>query len=557
MSTSIDHRKKFRKGRRSPIATPKLGQSKGPFPRGPLRPLLFFDGISRSGQGGARRKGHWVESASRPTVQAIKMQQCGRYQVLHKLGQGAMSAVYLARDPMLSRLTAIKVLHPDLLYQPATLNRFFKEAKAVSRVNSPNVVQVFDFGMQGKLPYLVMEFIDGQTLQRILNSLDGEPMEPIVAACLLLQIAEGLQATSELGIVHRDLKPDNLLLSRKGHIKISDFGICHLKDHTLTATGQVLGSPRFMSPEQVRGSKPITAQSDLFSLGAVAYTLLSGFPPFQAETVPDLYRQIVQEPHRPLSEARPGLDRSLARWVDGLLSKEPGKRGSGPKETIQVLRSYVLRKKVAAPVERIAAYVHHLSEIGIQTTCDLQPDQIRQYLGTLDLGKTPQRRVRIRAAFALTTMGIILTLAGMAWKHLETTRAFKGQAPQQQAIPVGVLNEATPPQPIALGSSPQSTSHRIVPEKIEAPQPQVQAALPDTSQAVLSVQTIPPFAEVLVDGLPFGRTPLEGALLSQGLHHISIRSRFAPVKDTAVHLLAGPQTVRIVLAGDLSDEGAN
>ena len=149
MSTSIDQPRRIRKGGLRPNATRSQGRSSGLRRRGRLRPLLFFDRISRPGPTGSGRVGFRVELASCPTVQVIKMQQFGRYQVLHKLGQGAMSAVYLARDPMLSRLTAIKVLHPDLLYQTATLNRFFKEAKAVSRVNSPNVVQVFDFGMQG------------------------------------------------------------------------------------------------------------------------------------------------------------------------------------------------------------------------------------------------------------------------------------------------------------------------------------------------------------------------------------------------------------------------
>jgi eukaryotic-like serine/threonine-protein kinase len=497
-----------------------------------------------------------VESTSGPRVQAIKLQQCGRYHVLHKLGQGAMSAVYLARDPMLSRLTAIKVLHPDLLYQPATLNRFFKEAKAVSRVSSPNVVQVYDFGMQGKLPYLVMEFIDGQTLQRILNSLDGEPMEPTVAACLLLQIAEGLLTTAELGIVHRDLKPENLLLSRKGHIKISDFGICHLKDYTLTATGQVLGSPRFMSPEQVRGSKPITSQSDLFSFGAIAYNLLSGYPPFLAESLPDLYRQIVQDPHHPLSEVRPGLDRGLTRWVEGLLSKEPQKRGSGPKESVHFLRSYLLRKKVAAPVERIAAYVHHLSEIGIQTTCDLQPEQIRLYQGSLDLANGPPSRIRFRRAFALILGCVALLLAGAVLRHFNTVRSSSGQVSQLLASPARNLAEVHRPQLIETQAKPQEPLHPVALEKGIEYQPHANPPLPDPAPAVLSVQTIPPFAEVFVDGRSVGRTPLEGQLLAPGLHSLSIHSRFAPVKDTAIHLSAGPQTVRIVLAGDLSDEGA-
>ena len=202
-----------------------------------------------------------------------------------------MSSVFLARDPFLSRLVAVKVLHPDLLFQEAVLARFFKEAKTVSRIR-PHVVSIFDFGIEDKAPYLVLEFIDGQTVQKVMDQLRGEPMDPIVACAMMAQIVEGLGAASEWGVVHRDLKPENLMLTQKGQVKITDFGICHLKGHTMTVTGQMLGSPRFMSPEQVDGIKPLSIQSDLFSLGGVFYYLLAGVPPFQGDTLPDLYRQI-------------------------------------------------------------------------------------------------------------------------------------------------------------------------------------------------------------------------------------------------------------------------
>jgi serine/threonine-protein kinase len=229
-------------------------------------------------------------------------------------------------------LVAVKVLHPDLMLHKPVLTRFFKEAKAVSRQASPNIVGVFDVGVQGRMPYLVMEFIDGQTLQKLMYQLQGDPMDPIVACALLVQILDGLSVASGAGIVHRDLKPDNLMLTQAGYVKLTDFGICHVKDYAMTATGEILGSPRFMSPEQVQGVKPITPQSDMFSVGAVFYYLLSGRPPFTEENKAALFRQIVEEPHPPLSDVRPGLDRTLIRWVDTLLDKDPARRGEGPAE---------------------------------------------------------------------------------------------------------------------------------------------------------------------------------------------------------------------------------
>jgi eukaryotic-like serine/threonine-protein kinase len=309
--------------------------------------------------------------------------QFGRYQVLHKLGQGAMSAVFLARDPVLSRLVAVKVIHQDLAHHGIVLDRFFKEAKVVSRLHSPHVVNMYQ--------------------------LQGEPMNPIVACAMMVQILEGLAAASEWGIVHRDLKPENLMLSQKGYLKLADFGICHLKDHAVTTTGEILGSPRFMSPEQVRGLKPITVQSDLFSLGAVFFYLLSGTPPFMEENKPDLFLQIVSDPHPSLSNLRPGIDRTLVRLVDTLLDKDPTRRGEGPAAIALLLKKYLLKKKVADPVERIGQYVRELNEAGFKTTSDLSPEQVRQWMGSLNLDTRPIRKAWRRTA--LMALGTIL-LAG-------------------------------------------------------------------------------------------------------------------------------------------------
>jgi eukaryotic-like serine/threonine-protein kinase len=274
----------------------------------------------------------------RKEFSSLNRHQYGRYEVLHKLGQGSMSAVYLARDPYLSRLVAVKVLHANHLYEKEILERFFREAKIVSRIQSAHIVSVFDVGMEDRIPFLVMEFIDGQNLQKILDQMQGHPMDPVVACALAAQVLDGISAASDWGIVHRDLKPENLMLTQKGHLKVADFGICHLKEHTMTLTGQVFGSPRFMSPEQVKGIKPISIQSDLFSVGAVLYYMLSGAPPFMAESLPDLYRQIASEPHVSLLDVRPGLDKGLVRLVDGLLDKDPAKRGKSPSTVAMVLK---------------------------------------------------------------------------------------------------------------------------------------------------------------------------------------------------------------------------
>lgn len=489
--------------------------------------------------------------------------QFGRYQVLHKLGQGAMSAVYLARDPVLSRIAAVKVLHPDLLYNPTVLNRFFKEAKAVSKIQSPHVVSVHDFGMEGQVPYIIMEFVDGQTLQRIIKQLAREPMDPTVAACLMVQMAEGLAETSKWGIVHRDLKPDNLLLNRNGVLKISDFGICHLKDHTLTQTGQLLGSPGFMSPEQVNGNKHPTVQSDLFSLGAVFYYLLSGRPPYLAESVTDLYRKIAEEPHIPLSEVRSGLDRNLIRLVDTLLQKDPAKRGQGPSEVCHHLQKYLHKKKVLSPVNRIADYVRKLNAAGVQTTSNLSPEQIRMWMGSLDLEKLPVR-FSIRRKMVAATISILVLGLGASIVYRLSQRKMKGVSISLSPVtepkeiqfptlpePAQSVEKAEPQNVI-----PNRSEIEQVPEipqpantfsEIETSKPEIPDSLESTGQALLTIQSVPPFAEVFLDGNLLGRTPMEHKSYPTGKYRLTLKPKLGVGVDTLIQIKPGIQSFKFVL----------
>lgn len=504
-----------------------------------------------------------VRLSHRGDFNTVMRNQFGRYQVLHKLGQGAMSAVFLARDPILSRLVAVKVLHPDLTHHRTVLERFFKEAKTVSRLHSPHVVSIHDFGMEGNVPYLVMEFIDGLTLQKVMYQLQGEPMNPIVACAMMVQVLDGLAAASEWGIVHRDLKPENLMLSQKGYLKLADFGICHLKDHAMTATGEILGSPRFMSPEQVKGLKPITVQSDLFSLGALFYYLLSGTPPFMEESKPDLYRQIVSDPHPSLANLRPGLDRHLVRLVDTLLEKDPARRGEGPAATALHLKKYLLKKKVAAPVERIGQYVRELNAAGLQTTSNLSPEQVRQWMGSLDLRTRPVRRTWQKTAVAalgsVLLAGVVGSLFYFTSPHLQkdTGKASPPadglplMAPMAQHLNAPPSIETRPLNPGTF-NPPQEVTRKIV----EAPAKETQfeasnVNAPETilpnAPSFLTISSVPPFADVFLDGYLLGRTPMENKRIPPGQYHLTLKNNLGQGVDTLVLLKPGPHSLRFVL----------
>ena len=212
-----------------------------------------------------------------------------RYHILKRIGEGGMGRVYLGEHVKMNRQCAIKVMNPALVNDHESATRFAREASSAARIIHPNVAAVFDFGESEGLVYLVMEYVDGEPLSRILSREAPLSLERTVD--IALQIADGLGAAHELGIIHRDLKPDNILVARtragKEVAKVVDFGIAKAMQETvgeaLTRTGLVIGTPEFMSPEQLLGD-PIDARSDLYALGCIMHLMLTASPPFEAAT---------------------------------------------------------------------------------------------------------------------------------------------------------------------------------------------------------------------------------------------------------------------------------
>lgn len=211
--------------------------------------------------------------------------QLGRYEMVSELGQGAMGVVYKARDPLIDRVVAIKTINLGLALEEKEEyeGRFYQEARAAGRLNHPNIVTIYDVGKSGNIAYIAMEFLQGNELRDLLREERNMPVEQIVD--IVAQVAEGLAYAHQHGIVHRDIKPSNIMLIRDGRIKITDFGIARMASSAVhTQTGMVLGSPKYMSPEQVLG-KEIDRRSDIFSLGVMLYEMLTGGSPFVGENV--------------------------------------------------------------------------------------------------------------------------------------------------------------------------------------------------------------------------------------------------------------------------------
>lgn len=266
------------------------------------------------------------------------MDHVGRYEIQSPIGEGAMATVYRAHDPDIDRIVAIKLLKTQLREDPEYRARFLREAKGAGVLSHPNIVTVYDVGEQDGHPYMAMEFIEGPTISAILREKRVLPIAEVVH--IAIQLARALDYAHRKGIVHRDVKPGNvMLLKDTGSIKVADFGICRIEDSEATQAtqvGNVLGTPHYMSPEQVLGEKA-DARSDLFSAGVVLYQLLSQTLPFDGETLITVAYKITKTDPTPLDKLRPDLPLSLRRVVDRALKKPRDKRFQSGAEMAEAL----------------------------------------------------------------------------------------------------------------------------------------------------------------------------------------------------------------------------
>lgn len=248
----------------------------------------------------------------------------GRYKIDALLGQGGMSAVYKATDPNLKRVVAIKLIHPHLSTDSDFVYRFKKEAAAVAALRHQNIIQVFDFNTDNDVNYMVLEFVPGETLQDRLKHLKSSNAKMPVdqAIRIILNVCDALSYAHKLGIIHRDIKPANIMLNLHGQAILMDFGIVKILDDTShTATGAVVGTARYMSPEVIRSEIP-DERSDLYSLGVTFYEMLSGDPPFDAPSAMSLLMRHLNDPVPDLKTKRQDLPPELIRIVNKLLEKD-------------------------------------------------------------------------------------------------------------------------------------------------------------------------------------------------------------------------------------------
>ncbi len=250
----------------------------------------------------------------------------GRYEILRELGRGSMGTVYLGRDPKINREVAIKTLKyaevgPADVDQVKT--RFFREAEAAGKLSHPDIVSIYDVGEEHDMAYIAMELLSGWNLTRFCKPGHLLPINQVLS--IIADVAAALDYAHNQGVIHRDIKPDNIMLLEDGRIKVTDFGIALVVDASKTRTGIVLGTPNYMSPEQVAG-QTLDGRSDLFSLGIVFYELLAGAKPFKGDTISAIIHAITHTPHTSFSEFKPDIPACCQAIVDKLLAKELNER---------------------------------------------------------------------------------------------------------------------------------------------------------------------------------------------------------------------------------------
>ena len=324
--------------------------------------------VEASRKGGARRPASavcaergLVDRAGRLAVQQEMRRRgwrpmVGKYELIRKLGGGGMGTVYLARNVTIGRTVAVKILPARLGKNATYLSRFDREARLAARLSHPNIVQVLDADESDGRRYMVMEHIEGETLQARVER-EG-PLEESVAVSLLRQVASGLGAAHAAGIVHRDIKPANILIDKAGVPKIADLGIAKSADPSetaLTQTAAAIGTPLYMAPEQTMSSAAVDARSDIYSLGATFYHALAGEPPFDGRTPYEIANKHCGSPRPDLREKRPEISPGLCAIIERMMARAPEERPQTCEGLIGLLDALVAGERIAPPPRAPAA----------------------------------------------------------------------------------------------------------------------------------------------------------------------------------------------------------
>jgi predicted Ser/Thr protein kinase len=506
----------------------------------------------------------------------MSLQKIGRYDITGELGKGAMGVVYKATDPNIGRTVAIKTTRLDAhgLDTEDLLRRFRNEARAAGTLNHPNIVTIYDAGEQDGVFYIAMEYLEGETLHGMLSQHRSLPVEKVID--IVRQVCAGLDYAHAHGVIHRDVKPANIMLGASGAVKVMDFGIAKAGG-TVTATGQVLGTPNYMSPEQVKG-KPIDGRSDLFSVGVLLYEMLTGEKPFDGQNVTTIIYKIVAENPIPPRELDVTIHPGLSAVVTKALAKAPDERYQTGAELVADLANYKSFGSESGATQLVSTAAFPAA--GDRTVVTPAPPPVRPPASvtaaaapapapppaTVPVSSAPGMNMRVLAGVVV----VLLIAALIAWRVYRRHQQQGQEAAATQSLPAVQQPAAAPPPapPAETATAPAAPPETPSAEATPAPEPsQPQPALraaskPKAKTAAASpipapqpapaadatgtgtvhVTSTPLGAAVTIDGSGAYVTPFDSPPLKAGPHAFSVSKLGWSTVQRKLDVVAGKAT---------------
>jgi serine/threonine protein kinase len=467
--------------------------------------------------------------------------QIGRYEIIGELGRGAMGVVYKARDPLIGRTVAIKTVALELSRDEADAfeQRFYREATSAGRLNHSNIVTIHDVGKSESVAYIAMEFLQGRSLREILDSGVVLPFERI--ADIVAQVADGLAFAHEHGIVHRDIKPPNVMVLDSGWVKITDFGIALLPTGSRTLAGTVFGSPKYMAPEQVVGSR-VDGRADIFSLGAVLYEMLTGVPPFFGGELNAVLYQVINELPAAPSSRNPSIPPAFDYIVAKAMAKHPDDR-------------YASAQAMAFDLRHVGALQQPVSGPPAARTLERRAVRRRKGETTASVASAPAVTTSEAATTAATEASavlrerrnlvvfgvpiallVVVTASALLARHAPNRApavATRVEATTATVVPAVVGLDAA--RPSNSESEPPVRSGSSVAEDGSNPPRPAASAVPGGIRPLAHLAfAVSPWGVIYVDGRKIGvAPPLTEIKLAPGRHTIEIRNTtYSPYAQT-------------------------
>jgi serine/threonine-protein kinase len=396
-----------------------------------------------------------------------------RYRIVERLGEGGMGVVYKAEHRMMERFVALKVISLDFTSHPTAVERFRQEVRAAAKLSHGNIVTAFDAEQAGELHFLVMEYVEGVSLAKLVEK--KGPLSPAQVALFVRQVAQGLHHAHMQGMIHRDIKPQNLMVTRKGQVKILDFGLARFAGRTggdLTKAEMIVGTPDYMAPEQARDSRNVDTRADIYSLGCTMYFLLTGQPPFEADSAIALMFKHCEAEPIPVEEFREDVPPELVAILQKMMAKKPADRYQTPAEAAAALMPFIrpLSQSLDLPQRPAAA-----EEVPVAELLEEARATVETASKTVSMGRKGfKRRARGKSfwkrhggkCMALTALLLGLLGAWLAWPWL---MKFVEEEAKPRLAPTQMARSTSPsPDPAGvIASGPKERD----PARPESPPP--------------------------------------------------------------------------------------